>query len=76
MATEPGDRDAAPREGRWGLLGGMALLIIGGERVLNSLLMGLGSTSGRDRMFLGIILALGGGVLVGLAFVRDRHDGR
>jgi hypothetical protein len=54
----------------------MALLIIGGERVLNSLLMGLGSTSGRDRMFLGIILALGGGVLVGLAFVRDRHDGR
>ena len=61
---------------RWLLVAGAALLLLGLERAINSALIGYATTGGRDRLFLGILLWLAGGVALGLAASRDRHPRR
>ena len=70
------DRRQPTRGRRWLLVAGAALLLVGLERVINSFLVGHVTTGGRDRLFLGVVLFLAGGVALGLALVRDRGAGR
>ena len=74
MAADGGAVDRRPPTGarRWLLVAGVALLLVGVERVINSSFVGYATTGGRDRLFLGVVLFLASGVALGLALVRDR----